>query len=55
MIPSMTAQSATAANPVPRLGFIYIPMGTIISQWTSVGLAGVLGEPSRTLRSLTPL
>src|SRR5665213_1107383 len=54
MIPSMTAQSATAANPVRRLGFVYIPMGTIISQWTPPGAAGVLGELSPTLRSLAP-
>ena len=54
MIPSMTAQSATAANPVRRLGFVYVPMGSIISQWTPPGPAGKLGELSPTLRSLTP-
>ena len=54
MIPSMTAQSATAAVPVRRLGFVYIPMGTIISQWTPPGPAGMLGELSPTLHSLTP-
>jgi Protein of unknown function (DUF1552) len=54
MIPSMTAQSATAAVPVRRLGFVYIPMGTIISQWTPPGPAGTLGDLSPTLRSLTP-
>ena len=54
MIPSLTAQSATPANPVRRLGFVYIPMGTIISQWTPASQAGVLGELSPTLRSLTP-
>lgn len=54
MIPSMTAQAATPANPVRRLGFVYIPMGSIISQWTPPGPAGELGELSPTLRSLTP-
>ena len=54
MIPALTAQSATAAVPVRRLGFVYIPMGTIISQWTPPGPAGMLGELSPTLHSLTP-
>ena len=31
MVPSMTALASTPANPVRRLGFIYIPMGSDIS------------------------
>src|SRR5437773_3626180 len=53
MVPSMTALAATPANPVRRLGFVYIPMGANISQWTPPG-AGSLGELSPILRSLTP-
>ena len=34
MVPAMTAVARTAAAPVPRLGFIYHPMGTIYDQWT---------------------
>lgn len=52
MVPSMTALAATPANPVRRLGFVYIPMGANISQWTPPG-AGRLGELSPILRSLT--
>lgn len=34
MVPALTAVARTAAAPVPRLGFIYHPMGTIYDQWT---------------------
>ncbi|MEO8127594.1 MAG: DUF1552 domain-containing protein, partial [Bryobacteraceae bacterium] len=54
MVPSMTALAATPANPVRRLGFVYIPMGANIAQWTPAGSGGALGELSPTLRSLTP-
>src|SRR5436190_5133173 len=53
MVPSMTALAATPANPVRRLGFVYIPMGSNIAQWTPSG-SGALSELSPTLRSLTP-
>src|SRR5438105_1132220 len=64
MVPSMTALAATPANPVRRLGFVYIPMGAHIPQWTppgSVGSSsggagsGPLGELSPILRSLAPV
>jgi hypothetical protein len=54
MVPSMTALAATPANPVRRLGFVYIPMGAHIPEWTPAG-AGKLGELSPTLRSLAPV
>jgi hypothetical protein len=54
MVPSMTAQVATAANPVRRLGFVYMPMGAHIPQWTPAG-EGKLTELSPTLRSLAPV
>jgi uncharacterized protein DUF1552 len=55
MIPSMTALAQTPANPVRRLGFVYIPMGSTISSWTPPGEAGVLKEFSSTLSPLTPV
>src|SRR5262249_40639634 len=53
MVPSMTAWAATPANPVRRLGFVYIPMGSNIAHWTPPG-EGNLVKLSRTLDSLTP-
>ena len=55
MIPSMTALAQTPANPVRRLGFIYIPMGSDISRWTPPGESGALTELSSTLSPLAPL
>ncbi len=34
MIPAATPLARTAANPVPRLGFVFIPMGTDHGRWT---------------------
>ncbi len=51
MIPSMTALAATSAAPVRRLGYVYVPMGSTISEWTP-STTGILGELSPTLRSL---
>src|SRR5712691_7448431 len=53
MVPSMTALAATPANPVRRLGFVYIPMGCHAAQWTPPSVGG-LTELSPTLRSLSP-
>jgi hypothetical protein len=52
MVPAMTAMAATPAKPVRRLGFIYIPMGSNIAQWTPRCPAGALTELSPTLQSL---
>ena len=54
MVPPMTALAKTAADPVRRLGFIYIPMGCYISRWTPPG-EGNLTELSPTLQSLAPV
>jgi hypothetical protein len=54
MVPALTAQSATAANPVRRLGFVYMPMGAHIPEWTPKG-EGTLGELSPSLSSLAPV
>src|SRR3984957_12695873 len=37
MIPAHTALAETAAQPMLRAGFIYIPMGAQMPQWTPVG------------------
>jgi hypothetical protein len=54
MVPSMTAMADTPANPVRRLGFVYVPMGAHMPQWTPAG-SGAIGELSPTLRSLAPV
>jgi len=43
MIPAATALAQTAAKPVRRLGFVYIPMGCDHGRWTPTG-QGALGE-----------
>ena len=54
MIPSMTALARTAAAPVRRLGFVYMPMGCDLPRWTPPG-EGKLLELSPTLQSLAPV
>ncbi|HLH41613.1 MAG TPA: DUF1552 domain-containing protein [Bryobacteraceae bacterium] len=34
MLPAQTPASKTAAKPLPRLGFVYVPHGAIMDQWT---------------------
>jgi hypothetical protein len=53
MIPSFSAHAASVVSPVRRLGFVYIPMGCNIFQWTPKGL-GSITELSPTLSTLTP-
>jgi hypothetical protein len=54
MVPALTAQAASPANPVRRLGFVYMPMGAHIPSWTPPG-AGKLTELSPSLQSLAPV
>jgi hypothetical protein len=54
MVPSMTALAKTAAEPVRRLGFIYIPMGCDITRWTPATTDGTLKMLSPALQSLEP-
>ncbi|MBI1895558.1 MAG: DUF1552 domain-containing protein [Acidobacteria bacterium] len=54
MVPAMTALAASPAKPVRRLGFVYVPMGANISQWTPPG-EGKLTELSPSLSSLAGL
>jgi uncharacterized protein DUF1552 len=53
MVPAMSAMAQTAATPVRRMGFVYIPMGANISAWTPKG-EGRITELSPTLAALTP-
>jgi hypothetical protein len=52
MVPSMTALAKTPADPVRRLGFVYMPMGCDLTRWTPGGTT--LAELSPTLQSLRP-
>ena len=54
MVPSMTVFAKTAANPVRRLGFVYMPMGCDLPRWTPAA-EGVVAELSPTLQSLAPV
>src|SRR6266576_1578642 len=54
MIPAATALAKTPANPVRRLGFVYMPMGCDIARWTPPG-TGALVELSPSLQSLAPV
>jgi len=47
MVPAMTALAETAANPVSRLGFVFMPMGTDIARW--------MPEGGETLGALSPI
>jgi len=51
MIPAATALENTPARPVPRLGFVFIPMGCDHSRWTPKD-TGTLGELSPILSPL---
>src|SRR5204863_2645725 len=54
MIPASTAWAQTAAKPVPRLGFVFIPMGCDASRWTPPG-QGNLDQLSPILAPLKPV
>jgi hypothetical protein len=53
MFPALTSTAAAAANPVRRLGFVYIPMGMSPAEWTPQA-EGKLTTLSPSLSSLTP-
>ena len=52
MVPAATAATRTAALPVRRLGYVFMPMGCDITRWTPAGTDGKLGELSPILNSL---
>src|SRR5499427_11019101 len=54
MIPAATAWARTPLKPVPRLGFVFIPMGCDHARWIPQG-QGVLGELSPILSPLQPV
>ena len=43
MVPALTAEAQTAARPQRRLGFVYIPHGVIMSQWTPAAAGANFG------------
>jgi hypothetical protein len=53
MVPAATALAKTAANPVRRLGFVFMPMGCDITRWTPPG--DKLDQLSLILSSLAPV
>ena len=53
MVPALTAMAQTAAQPVRRLGFVYIPMGMNPVPWTPRA-EGRITELSPSLASLAP-
>src|SRR5712671_6355313 len=54
MIPAATAWAKTPAKPVPRLGFVFIPMGMDAARWTPPG-HDTLVELSPILHPLEPV
>ena len=62
MVPALSAVAKSAANPVMRLGFLYVPNGIILDSWVPTGestngkATGVAttSEISATLSSLAP-
>ena len=53
MVPALSAMTPAAANPVRRLGFVYIPMGMNPVPWIPQG-EGRITELSPSLASLMP-
>jgi len=51
MIPAATAQSKTAAKPIPRMGFIYVPHGSVLDRWSPK----TTGRDFQLLQILKPL
>jgi len=54
MVPAATPLAKTAANPVRRLGFVFMPMGSDITRWTPRSEKN-LDQLSPTLSSLGPV
>lgn len=54
MVPAATALAKTAANPVRRVGYVFMPMGCDITRWTPPG-GEKLGKLSPILSSLEPV
>ena len=52
MVPAMTPLMASPGAPVRRLGYVYVPMGSIIAEWTP-STVGKIDKLSPTLRRHT--
>src|SRR6185436_9677059 len=55
MVPAMTALAATPAAGTKRLGFVYMPMGAHMPEWTPKTGGERLSELSPSLASLEPV
>ena len=61
MVPALSALGRSAAQPVRRLGFVYLPMGAIKDEWTPAGvgtnfeLSPILSAFSQVREQLTVL
>src|SRR6202035_28025 len=53
MVPALVADADTAAKPVARLGFVYIPTGAVMEKWTPAA-EGAGFEFTPTLEPLAP-
>jgi len=53
MVPALSAVTRTAASPVRRLGFVYIPNGAVMQQWTPAEVGSGF-ELSPILQPLAP-
>src|SRR4051794_35030443 len=53
MVPALSAMAETPANPIRRLGFVYIPMGMNSAPWIP-SQDGRLTELSPSLAALKP-
>src|SRR5262245_12068610 len=54
MVPARTLLAQTAARPAPRLGFVYVPHGAVMADWTPAA-DGAGFEFPRILKPLEPL
>ena len=62
MVPALSAVAKSAANPVMRLGFLYVPNGIILDSWVPTGEStngkatdvATTSEISATLSALAP-
>lgn len=54
MVPALAAEAKTAAKPVRRLGYLFMPMGADMTRWTPAG-GDKLDELSFILESLAPV
>ncbi len=55
MVPAQTPLARTAAKPVLRAGFVYIPNGAIVDRWVPAGNGGADFAFSPILKPLEPL